>query len=268
MSHDSPSVLVNPFRQALSEGRPLVGVWSVLNSSAVVEGLCWAGFDWIMIDNEHVPAELGDTLSHLRSTGGTPTIPMVRPPWNDEVMIKRYLDIGVQTLMLPHVQSAEEAKAAVAATRYPPEGKRGVAGMHRASRYGRTPGYMAKAADGLFVIVQIESEAALINLEEITAVEGIDAIFFGPGDLSANLGHLGQPDHPDVLSKIEAGRETVQRMGKFTGVLATSPETAALHIKNGFNFVSVATDGGLIFGAADKTAQTHRQLAATCMAAE
>lgn len=249
----------NPFRQALQSGRSLVGVWAVLNSSAVIEGLCWSGFDWIMIDNEHAPTDLNDTLSHLRATGGTPTIPMVRPPWNDAVLIKQYLDIGVQTLMLPHVQSAEEAAAAVSATRYPPFGERGVALMHRASRYGRTPEYLKSAANDLFVIVQIESEKALGNLGEIIAVEGIDAIFFGPGDLSANMGYLSQPDHPDVLVKIDDARKKVQSLGKFAGVLATSPETAARHIESGFNFVSVATDGGLLFAAADKTASTHRR---------
>ncbi|ASJ73218.1 HpcH/HpaI aldolase family protein [Granulosicoccus antarcticus] len=249
MTHVFPT---NPFRTALAkQGRPLVGIWSVLNSSNVVEGLAHSGFDWMLIDNEHAPTDLGDTLSHLRAIAGSDTAPIVRLPWNDPVMIKKYLDIGAQTLMLPFVQSVEEAKAAVAATRYAPQGHRGIAMMHRASRYGRIRDYIDRANDERFLIVQIETPTALDVAEDIAAVEGVDAVFFGPGDLSTLMGHRGNPTHQDVLEAMEAKCRLLHKAGKTVGILAPNAEAAERFIQFGFDFVSVATDGAIIFNAAD-----------------
>jgi 2-keto-3-deoxy-L-rhamnonate aldolase RhmA len=253
--------LVNPFRAALSQRRPLVGIWSMLNSSNAIEGLGWSGFDWLLIDGEHSPLSLDDALNHLRILAGTPTIPIVRLVWNDKILLKQYLDAGAQTLMLPYVQSASEAAAAVAAMRYPPRGQRGVAGLHRASRYGRVRNYTGRADSGLFLIVQVETREALSHLKEIAAVDGVDAIFFGPADLAASMGMTGHPEDPSVTAEIEAGLEQVRMSKKFAGALAPNAVIAERHIQSRFDFVSVANDCAILFGTADATAARFRALA-------
>ncbi|SHH18219.1 HpcH/HpaI aldolase family protein [Cognatishimia maritima] len=246
----------NPFRSAFeNHARPLVGIWSVLNSSNVVEGLSYSGFDWILIDNEHSPTDLGDTLDHLRALSASDIVPVVRLPWNDPVLIKKYLDIGAQTIMLPFVQTPQEAKAAVAAAMYPPDGKRGYALMHRASRYGRHSNYAEAAKDNVFIIVQLETPAALEHTEEIAKIDGIDAIFFGPGDLSATMGHRGNPAHAEVLNLICEKSKIVKALGKRTGVLAPGASAAEFFIEAGIDFVAAVTDGGLMFSASDSAAR-------------
>ena len=188
--------------------------------------------------------------------------PIVRLPVNDAILFKRFLDIGATTIMLPQVQSAAEAKAAVAAMHYPPVGGRGVAVMHRASRYGRTPQYLAKASDSLCLIVQIETAAALDRLEDIASVEGVDALFFGPGDLSATMGVIGQPDHPKVQDAIANAFERAQRLRIPAGVLAPNPAAAQRYIEMGFAFVSVANDLALLVHNADAAATRYGELAA------
>lgn len=258
MTASDYSLFPNRFRQALAKETSLFGVWSVLNSSDVVEGLCWSGYDWILIDNEHSPCDLGDTLHHLRAIAGTPTAPVVRLPSSDPVLIKKYLDIGAQTIMLPFVQSASEAAAAVKAMRYAPEGERGFALMHRGSRFGREKNYCAKSAEHLFLIVQIETPEAMQQVEEIAAVPGVDAVFFGPGDLSASMGHTAQPNHPDVVSAILDGQKKVRAQGKATGILALGDAVVKTYLDSGFDFVAGVTDGGLLFASADQAAEKYQ----------
>lgn len=249
---------VNPFRVALKNDRPLVGIWSMLNSSNVVEGLGLSGFDWLLIDAEHSPVSLADATSHLRALQGSDTVPIVRPAWNDPVLIKQYLDIGARTLMLPYVQNADEARDAVASTRYAPQGHRGFAGMHRASRFGYDVDYVHRAADGLFLIVQIETLSAIDRVDEIAGVDGVDAVFFGPGDLSASMGKLGRPGDPAVTHEIEKAAERVKAAGKSVGVLAPNPDLATHYLGLGFDFVSVTTDAALLFGKARETSKYFR----------
>src|SRR6188508_2804797 len=175
---DAPGVPVNAFKRALAEGRTQIGLWTSLGTGLAAEVLGGAGFDWLLIDTEHSPTEVPMVVDQLRTLEAFPaTTPIVRPAWNDLVLIKRILDLGVQTLLVPYVQNAEEARRAVAATRYPPEGVRGIAVASRASRYGRTPGYLTKANSEICVLVQVETREALDNLEAIAEVEGVDGIF-------------------------------------------------------------------------------------------
>ncbi|MBW3096624.1 HpcH/HpaI aldolase family protein [Pseudohoeflea coraliihabitans] len=253
--------LSNPFRAALDGGRPLCGIWSMLNAFNATEGLGWAGYDWILIDGEHAPVSLEDALTHLRILAGTPTLPIVRLPWNDPVAIKQFLDIGAQTIMLPYVQTAEEARRAVAAMHYPPHGQRGVAAMHRAGRYGAAPGYLGAASETLYLIVQAETRATLEEIDEIAAVDGVDAVFFGPGDLAASMGKLGQAGDAAVTEAIDLAAEKVRAAGKAAGVLAANAALAERHLRNGYHFVSVANEAALLFSAARAAAQMHRAIA-------
>lgn len=252
----------NAFKAALTGPRPLVGIWSMLNSATAVEVLGGAGYDWILLDGEHSPMELDDAIGHLRVLAGTGTAPIVRLPANDPILFKRFLDIGVTTVMLPQVQSAAEAKAAADAMHYPPAGGRGVAVMHRASRYGRTPQYLQKASETLCLIVQVETVAALDRMEEIASVEGVDALFFGPGDLSASMGLIGQPDHPKVQDAIAKAFERAQRLGVPAGVLAPNAAASQRYIEMGFAFVSVANDLALLVQNADAAATRYGEMAA------
>src|SRR5688500_1234560 len=194
---------LNPFKRALKAGQLQIGLWSSLSSHVSVEVIAGAGFDWLLLDTEHSPNELPMVHSQLQAAVGGTAHPVVRPPWNDTVMIKRLLDVGVQSFLIPYVQDEAEARAAVAATRYPPEGVRGFASASRSSRFGRVKDYHARAAEEICVLVQVESREALGNLEAIARVEGVDGVFIGPGDLSAGLGHLGNPGHPEVQAAIE-----------------------------------------------------------------
>lgn len=254
-------VFRNGFRTALEAGRPLVGIWSMLNSANAVEGLAYSGFDWILLDGEHSPLSLSDAMCQLRTLDGKGPAPIVRLVWNDPILLKQYLDAGATTLMLPFVQSAEEARDAVAAMRYPPHGSRGVALMHRASRYGRTKDYVLHAHEAQFLIVQIESAEALERIDEIAAVDGVDALFFGPSDLAASFGHVGEANHREVTAAIHAALPRVRAKGKYAGVLAPNAELAETHIARGFDFVSVANDCALLFSGADAAAARFRALA-------
>src|SRR5829696_7653546 len=183
---------INKFKQNLTSGKQQIGLWSSLSSAAATEILCDSGFDWILIDTEHPPNETPMVADQLRAASMGRASADVRPAWNDAVILKRLLDVGVQTLLVPFVQSAEEAARAVAATRYPPRGMRGVASVHRANRYGRVTDYFARADEEMCVLVQLETRAAVDALEEIAVVDGVDGVFIGPSDLSASMGFLGQ----------------------------------------------------------------------------
>nr|WP_306263688.1 HpcH/HpaI aldolase/citrate lyase family protein [Pararhizobium sp. IMCC3301] len=258
--------LTNPFREALRSGKPLIGIWSMLNSINASEGLGWAGYDWLLIDGEHAPITLPDAMTHLRALAPTPTVPIVRLPWNDRILLKQFLDAGARTLMLPYVQNADEARAAVDAMHYPPRGNRGVAAMHRASRYGFEKDYLRNASDSLFLIVQAETAEALENIDMIAAVDGVDAVFFGPGDLAASMGKLGQAADADVTDAIDRAAERVRACGKAVGVLAPTADIAERHLRSGYDFVSVANEAALLFSAASTSARRFREVAGTSAA--
>jgi 4-hydroxy-2-oxoheptanedioate aldolase len=237
---------VNRFKRALGEGRRQIGLWTVLGTGTVAEILAAVGFDWLLIDTEHAPNELTMVLDQLRAMEGGTATPVVRPAWNDAVIFKRLLDIGAQSFLVPYVQTAEEARRAVAATRYPPLGNRGVAVTHRANRYGAVAGYHARAHEQICVLVQIETKKALAELEAIAAVDGIDGLFIGPSDLSADLGHLGENRHPEAIAAFEDACARARRAGKPIGILAPVEEDARRYLEMGFTYVAVGNDASLL----------------------
>ena len=236
----------NRFKQDLKEGRVQIGLWSSLCSNLSTEVIAGAGFDWILVDTEHAPNELPLVFSQLQALVGGTAAPVVRPAWNDTVLIKRLLDIGAQNFLIPFVQNAVEARAAVAATRYPPQGVRGVAVLHRANRYGRVQDYLQRANEEICLLVQIESRSAWQEIEAIAAVEGVDGLFIGPSDLSAALGHLGQPGHPEVKAAIENAACRIRKAGKAAGILAPVEADARYWLKQGYTVMAVGSDLGLL----------------------
>jgi 4-hydroxy-2-oxoheptanedioate aldolase len=251
---------INPFKQALYEGRPQIGLWCSLCSNLSAEVIAGAGFDWILLDTEHAPNELPLVFGELQALVGGTAAPVVRPAWNDLVLIKRLLDIGAQNLLIPYVQNAAEARAAVAATRYPPNGLRGVAVLHRANRYGRIQDYLQRVQDELCVLVQIETRSALQDLEAIAAVEGVDGLFIGPSDLSAALGHLGNPDHPEVRAAIEDAGRRILKAGKAAGILAPLELDARHWLEKGFTVVAVGSDLTLLARGSEALAAKYKSL--------
>ncbi|MGV2290143.1 HpcH/HpaI aldolase/citrate lyase family protein [Trinickia sp. YCB016] len=244
----------NPFKRALAAGKQQIGLWSSLASHGSVELLAGAGFDWLLLDMEHAPNELPMVHSQLQATMGSSTHPIVRPPWNEMVTIKRLLDIGVQTLLIPYVETEEEARNAVAYTRYPPEGVRGYASASRASGFGRVADYPKLCASELCVLVQVESRLGLDNLERIAAVEGIDGVFIGPGDLAAALGHVGEIKHPDVQAVVEDSIRRIVATGKPAGILTPDETLARRYIELGCTFTAVGSDVGLLGRGAEQLA--------------
>jgi 4-hydroxy-2-oxoheptanedioate aldolase len=236
----------NDFKRALREGRPRIGFWTQLTSPIAVEILAFSGFDFLVIDTEHAPNQLQLVLAQLQAMSAGPASPIVRVAWNDAVLFKHLLDVGAQTLMVPFVQDAEEARRAVAATRFPPHGIRGVAGTTRASRYGRVADYLTRAHEELCVLVQIESRAAVANIESIAAVEGVDGLFIGPGDLSADLGHIGDAGHPDVSAAIDDAIRRIRATGKAAGILAPIEANARRYLDMGCLVVAVGSDVGIL----------------------
>ena len=240
------------FRDALhnqtgAAGRPLAGMWVCSGSPLVAEICAGSGLDWLLIDAEHSPNGLESILAQLQAVNGYPVHAMVRPPVNDTVLIKQYLDLGAQNLLIPMVNSAAEAQAAVAATRYPPSGVRGVgSALARASRWNRVPDYLAGASGTVSVTVQIESAAAVEAVAEILAVDGVDAIFLGPSDLAASMGVLGQQEHPDVRAAVEHCLAAAAAAGKPAGVNAFNPATAHHYLASGAAFVLVGADVALL----------------------
>jgi 4-hydroxy-2-oxoheptanedioate aldolase len=236
----------NPFKQALRAGRPQIGLWSSLCSSLTMEVIAGAGFDWLLIDTEHAPNELPAVFNHLQACVGGTAAPVVRVAWNDAVLFKRFLDIGTQNFLVPWVQNADEARAAVRAVRYPPQGMRGVAVTHRANQWGRVADYYQRANDEVCVLVQLETRAALSQIEAIGAVDGVDGLFIGPSDLAADMGHLGNNRHPDVKALIEEALPRIARTGKAPGILAPVEGDAKHWLKLGFTFVAVGSDLGIL----------------------
>ncbi|MBK9245148.1 MAG: HpcH/HpaI aldolase/citrate lyase family protein [Burkholderiales bacterium] len=251
-------VPANPFKRALRAGRPQIGLWSSLASHISVEVVAGAGFDWLLLDMEHAPNELPMVLAQLQAARGGTAQPIVRPPWNDMVVIKRLLDVGVQSLLIPYVQNAEEARDAVAFTRYPPHGVRGFATGPRANDYGRIADYVQTYADELCVLVQVETRAGLDNLEAIAAVEGVDGVFIGPADLAAALGHAGELKHPQVQAAIENAIGRLVAVGKPPGILIGDEQLARRYLELGSLFVAVGSDLALLARGADALASRFR----------
>jgi 4-hydroxy-2-oxoheptanedioate aldolase len=243
---------VNAFKRALAEGRTQIGLWTSLGTGTAAEILSGAGFDWLLIDTEHSPTELPMVLDQLRAIEGSGVTPIVRPAWNDAVIIKRLLDLGVQSLLVPYVQSAEEARRAVAATRYPPQGFRGVAVVHRANRYGRVKDYHVQANREMCVLVQIETRRALAELEAIAAVDGVDGLVIGPSDLAGDLGYLGNNRHPEAVAVFADACARARKAGKPIGILAPVEEDARRYLEMGFTYVAVGSDIGVLRNAAEQ----------------
>jgi 4-hydroxy-2-oxoheptanedioate aldolase len=248
----------NNFKRAITEGRVQIGLWSSLCSNIGAEVLADAGFDWILLDGEHSPNDVPSTMSQMQALVGGTASPVVRPAWNDAVMIKRILDIGAQSILVPYVQNAEEAKRAVAAVRYPPAGIRGVASSTRANHYGRVNNYLKLADSEICLLVQVETRPALGELEAITKVEGVDGVFIGPSDLAASLGHIGNPAHPEVQAALEDAVKRLKAVGKAAGILTLSEEEARRYIGWGYTFVAVGSDIGLLGRGADALAKTFK----------
>lgn len=246
---------VNHFKRAIRAGRQQIGLWNSLPSSFVVEALAVTGYDWILIDTEHAPTEVAEVLPSLQALAPYNVTAAVRPAANDAVLIKRYLDLGVQTLLIPYVQNALEAEAAVKAMRYAPRGMRGVAGLTRASRFGKVDNYATRAEDELCLLVQVETGDGLAEIEAIAKVDGVDGIFIGPSDLAASLGHPGDPEHPDVVAAIEDGICRIIKTGKPAGILTLNPVFAKRCIELGTSFTAVGVDLALMNQAAETLAR-------------
>ncbi len=239
-------MIENRFKRALREGRQQIGLWCSLPGSYAAEAVAGSGYDWLLFDTEHSPGDPLTVLAQLQAVAPYPVSAVVRPAANDAVLIKRFLDLGAQTLLIPYVQDEHEARAAVAATRYPPEGVRGVSGLTRATRFGRVPGYAKRAAEELCLLVQVETAEALDRIEAICAVDGVDGVFIGPADLAASLGHVGEPGHPAVVAAVEDAVRRILAAGKPAGILTPDTAFAKTCIETGTTFTAVAIDVGVL----------------------
>mmetsp|Transcript_30631 Transcript_30631/g.55957 ORF Transcript_30631/g.55957 Transcript_30631/m.55957 type:complete len:285 (+) Transcript_30631:69-923(+) len=264
---ESTTVRQNYFKQAIKPGpgqRRQIGLWAGLRSSLVAEMLSTvSGMDWLLIDMEHGPNEIVDVLHQLQAAQYGHAEPIVRVPWNEPVIVKRILDLGCQSLLFPYVNTAEEAKQAVASTRYPPEGVRGVMSLARMNNFGAAnPHYYREAAGQICVIVQIETAQAVENIEAIAAVDGVDALFVGPSDLAASLGHIGNPGHPDVRNKIDEAFRRIVATGKASGFLSADHESCKRVLKLGCTFVAVGSDMQMLSKAATTAAADFNKFSA------
>ncbi|HYG53960.1 MAG TPA: HpcH/HpaI aldolase/citrate lyase family protein [Burkholderiales bacterium] len=244
----------NPFKRALKANKAQIGLWSSLSSNYTVECIAGAGFDWILLDSEHSPADLENLLGQLQAAAPYPTHAVVRVPWNDMVTIKRTLDVGAQSLLIPYVNSAEETKKAVAYTRYPPAGVRGVAGTTRATRFGRVKDYAKRAHEEICVLVQVETQAALDALDAICAVDGVDGVFIGPADLHASLGYPGETANPKVKPLIDDAIRRIRKNGRAPGILTPNEADARHWLECGALFVAVGSDSGILARGAEALA--------------
>ena len=241
----------NHFLQAIRAGRQQVGLWISLSNAYAAEAVAPAGYDWALLDMEHSPNELASLLGQLQAFAASQTTAIVRPDWNDPVKVKRLLDLGVPGLLFPMVQTIEEAQAAVAACRYPPRGIRGVAGTTRANGFGRITDYFEKVESQTAILIQLETIDAVENAERFAEVEGVDGIFFGPADIGADMGHVGQPMHPDVWALIQPAARALMSRGMPVGTLVSDPAFAAELLNDGFSFVACGSDAGLLAKGAD-----------------
>ena len=233
---------VNLFKQALKNRQAQIGFWVSLANSHSTEICAGAGFDWLLLDSEHAPNDLRSVLAQLQTIAAYPASQVVcRVPIGDSTLIKQYLDLGAQNILVPMVDTPEQARALVQACRYPPDGFRGMAGA-RASRWGRYPQYAKEANAQICLLVQAETRLALSNLDAIVATEGVDGVFIGPADLSASMGHVGNSGHPEVQAAIEDAITRITHTGKAAGILTPDTALAKRYLELGATFVAVGLD--------------------------
>jgi 4-hydroxy-2-oxoheptanedioate aldolase len=254
--------MTNRWAKRIGAGRPRFGMWVASGSGYITEICAGSGIDWVLLDQEHAPNDLRTTLEQLQVLAGYPDVDVVvRPPAADPVYVKQLLDIGAQNIIVPMIDGPEEAAAAVAATRYPPAGIRGVgSALARASRWNRISDYLVTADDAVSLTVQVESTVGLAVLDDIADVDGVDAVFIGPADLAASMGHLGQPEHPDVVSTIENALTTIVGHGKCAGVNAFNEAIARGYLDAGASFVLVGADVALLARGAELLVAKYRKL--------
>lgn len=258
---------VNTFKQAMRAGTPQIGLWVGLADANAAEALAGTGYDWLLLDGEHAPNSPQTILSQLRAVAPYPVQAVVRPVVGDVALVKQYLDIGAQTLLIPMVDTAEHAALMVQAMRYAPAGIRGMgAALARASRYNQVDHYLALADEQMCLLVQAETRLAVQNLAAIVDTEGVDGVFFGPADLSASMGYPGQPGHPEVVKTMLDGIATVLKAGKAPGILMTDPVQAQRYLDAGALFVAVGVDVSLLVTAATALARRFKTPAATAEA--
>jgi 4-hydroxy-2-oxoheptanedioate aldolase len=248
----------NEFKHAIRAGRQQIGLWVSLANAYSAELVAGSGFDWLLLDGEHSPNDPTTLISQLQAVASYPVSPIVRPAWNDKVLIKRYLDIGTQGFLVPYVSNEREAAEAVAAIRYPPRGLRGVAGTTRASRYGRVADYVNKAEAEICLLVQVETREGLDNLDAIARTDGVDGVFIGPADLAAGLGHLGDQQHPEVQKAIQDAIKRIRGHGKPAGILATDEASTRRYIEWGTTFTAVGLDAMVLARETEKLAKLFR----------
>ena len=236
------SGIPNQFRQDLIAQKPLIGCWCAMSSPVSAEILGQAGFDWLLIDGEHSANDFKDFMLQLMALKDSASAPVVRPQWSEPVIVKRLMDLGFFNFLFPFIETEEEAKAIVAATRYPPEGTRGVALMQRGNKFGYIPDYPEKVNENVAVLVQIESLKGLDNVEAIAKVDGVDGLFIGPSDLSVALGHFCQPMHPEVQEAMQRIIAAGKAAGKSIGIIAPVEEQARMYLEMGVNLVAVGAD--------------------------
>ena len=242
----------NAFTHALAAGEKQIGLWVSLGSNFAAEVVAPSAYDWVLLDMEHSPNELPSILAQLQVFAASDSTAIVRPAWNDPVLVKRLLDIGARGLLFPMIQSVEEAEQAVASTRYPPRGIRGVSGSTRANAFGRVTDYFERIEDETTIILQLETAAAVARAEEIAAVDGVSGIFFGPADIAADIGELGKPMCPAVWDLIRPAAQMLIGKGIPVGTLVFDPAFAVQLLREGFTFVACGSDAGLLAKGADR----------------
>lgn len=242
----------NMFLRGIQQREPQIGLWVTLCSNFAADVVATAGYDWALLDMEHSPNEIGIVMSQMQAFQAGDTSTITRPMWNDPVLVKRLMDIGSQSLLFPMIQSVAEAQLAVSATRYPPEGIRGVSGTQRGNQFGRVKDYFENVHNETCVIVQIETMHALEQVEEIAKVDGVDGVFFGPADLAADMGKLGQIQDAQLWEHISNAAKQVETVGKPAGTLVMDSTKASTLLNDGFTFVACGSDTGLLARGADK----------------
>ena len=250
---------VNSLKAAVRAGRPHIGIWCSLASALTTEIVAGAGADWLLIDGEHSPNDLRSIMAQLQVAAAFACEAVVRLPSDDANLIKQALDIGARSLMVPNVRTADQARAIVAAMSYAPGGFRGFSVAHRANAFGRIAGYHAKAREHQLLAVQIEDEAGVANADAISAVDGVDVLFVGPGDLSTNMGAMGNPNAAHVQEAIASVRKAAVAAGKASGILASVKADADRYLAHGFTMVAVGSDLGLLARGSDALVASFKQ---------